>query len=108
MSIRIAVTGRRGQIARALSEVGPSLKVEIIHLGLPEFDLGRPETLSPLLKAAAPDLVVNAAAYTAVDQAEREVEIAHAVNEIGAGAVAKVARALCVPVIQLSSDYVFD
>jgi hypothetical protein len=52
VSIRIAVTGRRGQIARALSEVGPFLKVEIIHLGLPEFDLGTPETVGPMFRGS--------------------------------------------------------
>ena len=81
---------------------------EIIHLGRPQLDLAVPETVEPALKAAAPDIVVNAAAYTAVDQAEREPEIASAVNGTGAGAVAEAARALGVPVIHLSTDYVFD
>jgi len=108
VSIRIAVTGRQGQIARALSEVGPSLKVEIIHLCLPEFDLATPGTVAPMLIAAAPDIVVNAAAYTAVDRAESEPELAVAVNGTGAGAVAETARALGVPLIQLSTDYVFE
>jgi dTDP-4-dehydrorhamnose reductase len=106
--IRIAVTGQRGQIARALSEVGPSLNVEIIHLSLPQLDLAAPETVAPALITATPDIVVNAAAYTAVDQAEQEPAIAYAVNGTGAGAVAEAARTLGVPVIQLSTDYVFD
>jgi dTDP-4-dehydrorhamnose reductase len=108
VSTRIAVTGRQGQIARALSEAGPSLTVEIINLGLPQLDLASPDTVLPALSAAAPDIVVNAAAYTAVDQAERESEIAYAVNGTGAGAVAEASRTLGVPVIQLSTDYVFD
>ena len=60
------------------------------------------------MNAEAPDIVVNAAAYTAVDQAEREPEIACAVDGTRAGAVAEAARALGVPVIHLSTDYVFD
>jgi dTDP-4-dehydrorhamnose reductase len=108
VSIRIAVTGRQGQIARALSEAGPALDVEIINLGLPQLNLAAPETVGPALKNAAPDVVVNAAAYTAVDQAEREPENAFAVNGVGAGAAAEAARALGVPIIQLSTDYVFD
>src|SRR5271166_1517914 len=107
VSIRIAVTGRQGQVARALAEAGPVLNVEIINLGRPQLDLAAPETVGPALNDAAPDIVVNAAAYTAVDQAEREPEIASAVNAIGAGAVAEAARALGVPVIHLSTDYVF-
>lgn len=108
MSIRIAITGRQGQIAYALAEAGPDLNVKIISLGRPQLDLALPETVEPALKAATPDVVVNAAAYTAVDQAEREPEIALAVNGIGAGAVAAVAKRLGIPVIQLSTDYVFD
>jgi dTDP-4-dehydrorhamnose reductase len=108
MSIRIAVTGGQGQVARALAEAGPALNVEIINLGRPQLDLAVPETVEPALKAAAPDIVVNAAAYTAVDQAEREPEMACAVNGSGAGAVAEAAQALGIPVIHLSTDYVFD
>ena len=108
MSIRIAVTGRQGQVARALAELGPALHAEVINIGRPQLDLAAPETVGPALNAAAPDIVVNAAAYTAVDQAEREPEIAWAVNGIGAGAVAAAARALGIPVIHLSTDYVFD
>jgi dTDP-4-dehydrorhamnose reductase len=106
--MRIVVTGRQGQVARALAEVEPTPNVEIINLGRPQLDLAAPETVGPALCAAAPDIVVNAAAYTAVDQAEREPEIASAVNGMGAGAVAKAARALGVPLIHLSTDYVFD
>jgi len=108
VSIRIAVTGRSGQVAHALAEAGPALNVEIINLGRPQLDLAVPETVEPALNAAIPDIVVNAAAYTAVDQAEREPGIASAVNGTGAGAVAEAARALGIPVIHLSTDYVFD
>jgi dTDP-4-dehydrorhamnose reductase len=107
-SMRIAVTGRQGQVARALSEAGTALGVEIITLGRPELDLAEPETIEPALREVLPDVVVNAAAYTAVDQAESEPEIAAKINEAGAGAVAAAAKALRAPIIQLSSDYVFD
>ena len=107
MSLRIAVTGRQGQVARALAEAGSALDVEIINLGRPQLDLTVPETVQPALTAFRPDIVVNAAAYTAVDQAEREPEQAGAVNAIGAGAVAAAADALGVPIIHLSTDYVF-
>jgi dTDP-4-dehydrorhamnose reductase len=106
--IRIAVIGRQGQVARALAEAGPAPDVQIVTLGRPHLDLAVPETVEPSLKAATPDLVVNAAAYTAVDQAEQEPEIAAAVNGLGAGAVAAAAKALGIPVIHLSTDYVFD
>jgi dTDP-4-dehydrorhamnose reductase len=108
MSIRIAVTGRQGQVARALAEGGPGLNAEIIPLDRPRMDLAVPGTILPALNAARPDIVVNAAAYTAVDQAEREPELASAVNGAGAGAVAEAARAIGIPIIHLSTDYVFD
>jgi dTDP-4-dehydrorhamnose reductase len=106
--MRIAVTGQHGQVARALTEAGPAFGLTVVALGRPELDLAVPETVGPLLAAAAPDIVVNAAAYTAVDQAEREPEKANAINAAGAGAVAAAARALGVPMIHLSTDYVFD
>ena len=108
MSIRIAVTGKNGQVVRALSEAAQSENVVVIPVGRPDFDLALPNTVEPALRSVAPDLVVNVAAYTAVDQAEREPEIAHLVNAVGAGAVAAAARTLLVPVIHLSTDYVFD
>jgi dTDP-4-dehydrorhamnose reductase len=107
-SMRIAVTGRQGQVARALSEAGIPLSVEVITLGRPELDLAKLETIEPALRAASPDMVVNAAAYTAVDQAESEPEIAAKINKDGAGVVAAAAKALRAPIIHLSSDYVFD
>jgi dTDP-4-dehydrorhamnose reductase len=106
--MRLAVTGREGQVARALVEAGPTLGIEVVAAGRPDLDLALPETVLPALSAARPDIVVNAAAYTAVDQAETEPEQANAVNGTGAGAVAVAARALGLPVIHLSTDYVFD
>jgi len=106
--MRIAVTGRQGQVARALVEAGRALGVEIITLGRPQLDLAEPGTVEPAIRAASPDVVVNAAAYTAVDQAEREPEIAAKINKDGAGAVAAAAKTLRTPIIHLSTDYVFD
>jgi dTDP-4-dehydrorhamnose reductase len=80
----------------------------IAAAGRPELDLTRPETILPALRAARPDIVVSAAAYTAVDRAESEADLAFAVNGAGAGAVAEAAATLGVPVIHLSTDYVFD
>ena len=106
--MRIVVTGKHGQIVRALSEAAGAHRVEVITLGRPQLDLAVPETTEPALRAALPDIVVNAAAYTAVDQAESEREIAAKINGAGAGVVAAAAKALCVPIIHLSTDYVFD
>jgi dTDP-4-dehydrorhamnose reductase len=99
MPIRIAVTGRNGQVVRALSEAAQIEDVLVIPVGRPDLDLNVPKTIETALRAAAPDIVVNAAAYTAVDQAEREPELATLVNAKGAGAVAAVARFMCLSFI---------
>lgn len=106
--MRIAVTGREGQVVQSLLERGPVAGVTVVAVGRPDLDLADPDSVFAALKAAAPDLVVSAAAYTAVDKAESEPALAHAVNGAGAGAVAAAAAAFKVPVVHLSTDYVFD
>ncbi|MGE3843537.1 MAG: dTDP-4-dehydrorhamnose reductase [Vicinamibacterales bacterium] len=106
--MRIAVTGREGQVVRSLvdrSHGRPGF--DVVAIGRPQLDLQQPETVLPALSSVRPDLIVSAAAYTAVDRAEDEPEVAAAVNAAGAGKVAETAAALSVPVIHLSTDYVF-
>ncbi len=106
--MRIAVTGKAGQIVSSLIERGAAAGHEIIALGRPELDLAYPASVARALEAAAPDAVISAAAYTAVDKAEGEQDLAFAVNGAGAGAVADAARVLGVPLVHVSTDYVFD
>ncbi len=108
MTMRLAVTGQTGQVARALCELGPKRGVKVVALGRPVLDLADPASIAPALREARADLVVNAAAYTAVDKAETASDLAKAVNATGAGAVARAAGDLGIPVIQISTDYVFD
>ncbi|SNT63998.1 dTDP-4-dehydrorhamnose reductase [Tardiphaga sp. OK246] len=106
--MRIAVTGRNGQVVQALLERGPLAGVDVVAVGRPEIDLANPAGIETALKATLPDAVISAAAYTAVDLAEREPDIAYTVNGLGAGAVAYASRRLGVPIVHLSTDYVFD
>jgi dTDP-4-dehydrorhamnose reductase len=107
--MRIVVTGRDGQVVRSLIERGPQVDHAIVPLGRPDLDLsGEPKAIAEAVKAARPDAIVSAAAYTAVDKAESEPELAFAVNARGAGAVAQAAKDLGVPLVHLSTDYVFD
>ena len=108
--MRIAVTGRTGQVAQSLIERGAAAGHNVIPVGRPQIDLahGNIEAIRAALEAARPDVVVSAAAYTAVDKAESEPERAFAVNAAGAGAVAGAAAALGLPLIHLSTDYVFS
>src|SRR5437660_6001847 len=96
-SLPLVVAGSQGQVARALQERGERAEVEIIALGRPRLDLLNPSSILTALKAARPDAVVSAAAYTSVALAESHSEEAHAVNAGGAGEVARVAAQLQVP-----------
>jgi dTDP-4-dehydrorhamnose reductase len=95
--VRIAVTGKVGQVASGPLERGAAAGHEVIALGRPELDLVDPASAVRALEAAVPDAVVLAAAYTSVDKAESESALAHAVNARGAGAVAEAAKTLDVP-----------
>jgi dTDP-4-dehydrorhamnose reductase len=105
--MRIAVTGLTGQVVSALIERAPA-GVEMIALGRPQLDLSVRDAVLATLRMARCDVIVNAAAYTAVDKAESEPDLAMRINGDGAGFVAEIARELDVPLLHLSTDYVFD
>jgi dTDP-4-dehydrorhamnose reductase len=105
--IRFLVTGQKGQVVSALAERAPK-GVEVLTLGRPDLDLANPASIRDAFDGETADIVINAAAYTAVDKAEEEEALAMRVNGAGAGLVAEQARRLGAPVIQLSTDYVFD
>jgi dTDP-4-dehydrorhamnose reductase len=107
---KLLVTGTQGQVAQSLK--AQTATHEVVLVGRPDLDLANPKLAEiEILKAIElhkPDVIVNAAAYTAVDKAETEVDLAMTINGISAGAVAKAAAQHGLPVIQLSTDYVFD
>ncbi|MGH8801094.1 MAG: dTDP-4-dehydrorhamnose reductase [Casimicrobiaceae bacterium] len=104
---RILVTGAAGQLGRelaaALGKVG-----NVIALDHAALDLARPDAIIAALRDIAPQLVVNAGAYTAVDRAESETEAAFAVNAHAPGILAVEARRLGALLVHYSTDYVFD
>lgn len=108
--MRIVVTGGPfGQVLESLLEAGSASGHEVIPLGPPQLDLaGDSEAIARAIKTVRPEAVVSAAAYTAVDKAESEPDLAFAINATGAGAVAEAANALGVPIVHISTDYVFD
>ena len=105
--MRIVVTGTKGQLAQSLLAC-EAADISLIAVGRVSMDFEKLQTIAPALASAQPDVIVNAAAYTAVDQAEAEEARAFRINATAAGAVAAAARKLNVPVIHLSTDYVFD
>ncbi len=106
--MRLIVTGTEGQVARSLAERAAAEGVELQTIGRPALDLADAESIARAFDGARADVIVNAAAHTAVDRAEAEEELATRINGAGAGQVAAVARRLGVPIIQISTDYVFD
>jgi dTDP-4-dehydrorhamnose reductase len=106
--MRVLVAGREGQVARALlARLGAAGHL-VTALEPPALDLADRASVAAVVAAAAPDLVVNAAAYTAVDRAEDQPELARAVNATGAGWLAEAAAARGAPFVHFSTDYVFD
>ena len=105
--MKILVTGREGQLARGLVEAAGA-GLEVVAIGRPEIDLTDLRSAGAAIARERPDLVVNTAAYTAVDKAESEPAVAMAVNASGAEHVARACAAGAIPLIHLSTDYVFD
>jgi len=106
---RILVTGIKGQVVRSLVETAAGRDdIELLPIGLPEFDLAATEKIAPAIEALRPDVILSVAAYTAVDAAESDEATALAVNGTAVGEIGKAAARLNVPVVHLSTDYVFS
>lgn len=106
--MRILVTGAQGQVGLSLAETAAARGVELLAVGRADLDITRKSSVDAGMLAHKPDVVVNAAAYTAVDKAESEPDKAHLVNATGAGNVAEACRAAGVPIIHISTDFIFD
>jgi dTDP-4-dehydrorhamnose reductase len=108
MAQRIFIAGEHGQVAQALGRAYKFRGDHVALVGRSTISItDQPHLLSAVV-SFNPDVVVNAAGYTAVDKAEEDKEAAFAVNRDGAGFVAAAAEAAGAPVIHLSTDYVFD
>lgn len=107
--MRLYVIGGEGQVARSLREAAAGDETIVFgYSRRAEVDLLQPTSIRNALADFRPDVVINPAAYTAVDKAESEPELAYAINREGAQAVAAAAAEVNAPVIHFSTDYVFD
>lgn len=108
--MRILLTGKNGQLGRCFADVVAVAgdQHQLFAFGSAELDISNGEQVAQVVAEVAPDIIVNAAAYTAVDKAESEPEAAYAVNEHGPKHLAQQADALGIPLIHVSTDYVFD
>ncbi len=106
--MRLLVTGAQGMLGRDVVRAGERAGHQLVGLGRGELDVVDGPAVEAALRRIAPDALVNCAAFTDVDGAESNREQAHAVNADGAGNLARAAAALGVPLVHLSSDYVFS
>ena len=105
--MRVLVTGAGGQVGAAVARLLAN-RAEVIAHERATLDLANPGQVEQRVREAAPHVIVNAAAYTAVDRAESDAQAAHAVNALGAESLARAAREANAVLIHFSTDYVFD
>lgn len=105
--MKALVTGSGGQLGRALLAAAPD-GVQVIGLARADFDIADDVSVKAALKAHEPDLIINAAAYTAVDQAERDEPSAYRINRDGPSLLARQAAAAGIRLVHVSTDFVFD
>jgi dTDP-4-dehydrorhamnose reductase len=104
---KILIFGRAGQVGWELRRKLACLG-HVSAVGTPEVDFAQPDSIRAAIRAYAPSVIVNAAAYTAVDKAESEQDLATAINATAPGLIAEEAKRLGALVVHYSTDYVFD
>ena len=104
----VLVTGANGQVGRELQEELLTLGHKVVALGHKDLDITDENSIASLFESLKLDLVVNSAAYTAVDKAEDEEQFAYAVNALGPKYLAKTCKSYNIPLIHISTDYVYD
>lgn len=105
--MKVLLTGANGQLGHELIRARPQ-GIELIALGRAELDLAQLDAIVPLIERHRPDLVINAAAYTAVDRAEQEPELAHRINGLAVAQLCAACAATGARLLQVSTDFVFD
>ena len=110
--MKILLLGKNGQVGwelqRSLAPLGEMVACDFDSSGGLQADFSKPDSLLPLIRKVMPDLIVNAAAHTAVDKAESEPDLARAINATAPGVIAAEAAALGATLVHYSTDYVFD
>jgi dTDP-4-dehydrorhamnose reductase len=107
MKPKILLTGKNGQLGNDFQDTLPRLG-EVVAIGREHLDLSRPADIRSLIREVHPDLIVNAAAYTAVDQAEKDEGLARAINSEAPAVMAEEAQKIGAAIVHFSTDYIFD
>ena len=105
--MKVVITGKGGQLAWELERLAPT-GIEVICVGRNELDITDEKLVDKFIANTAPDVVINAAAYTAVDKAEEDVETAYAVNELGIKYLATACERINIRILHVSTDFIFD
>jgi len=105
--MKILILGKNGQLGWELNRLLKS-KSDLVALDYPVIDLSDPDNLRKNIYEIKPGIIINAGAYTAVDEAEKEIELSSAINGRGPGILAELARELDAVLIHYSTDYVFN
>src|SRR5262245_18918555 len=103
----LVIGGTDGQVGYALSQLDPA-DIEIVVMGKPDLDMLDPPTMEDAIERVKPHAVACVGAYTAVDQAETDRDIAHRLNAEAPGHIARFCAARRLPLVHVSTDYVFD
>jgi dTDP-4-dehydrorhamnose reductase len=105
---RLLIVGARGQLGRELTAEASRRGIATIAIGRDELDITQAEAVRRFVREAAPRAIINCAAYTAVDKAEDDTDAAHVVNALGPEHLARAAAEHGIPLLHVSTDYVFD
>lgn len=106
--MKIVVSGANGQVGYELEKLGSSFGFILVALGRDDFDITDDTSIRHVFAEHNPDLIINAAAYTAVDKAESETDLAFLVNDAGSANLAQACLNAQIPLFHISTDYVFD
>lgn len=106
--MKILITGAQGQVGKELTSLAKERGYDVIAAGRSDLDITQATDVQDFINHHHPDVVINAAAYTAVDKAEEEQVLAYAINRDGAKNIATACTELSLPLLHISTDYVFD
>ena len=107
MSLKVLITGSNGQLGYELKRTAPE-DCELICVDVDQLDITSASAINAFFHEHKPDALINAAAYTAVDKAESDKKLAYAVNATGAGFLAQACADANIPMVQVSTDFIFD
>lgn len=108
ISGKILLTGAKGQLGREIVGLGKNLNLPLYAFSRSQLNITELEQIDAVVKTTKPKYIINTAAYTAVDMAEKESELAFSINSKGVNNLAQIADKYDIPLIHISTDYVFD